>query len=87
MISKRLFGKTADGREVNAYLLAGKGGVQMEVLDWGGKIVKILPEGGRQRMQGRPSRLIRASERKPHDSIQHTFSQGASNEDLRQPPA
>ena len=42
MISKRSFGKTADGREVTAYLLASKGGVQMEVLDWGGKIVKIL---------------------------------------------
>ena len=40
------FGRTKDGREVTAYTLTGAGGLKLEVLDWGGRVNRvILPSG------------------------------------------
>ena len=46
MISKKAFGRTKNGREVTAYTLTGAGGLALEVLDWGGRVNRvILPDG------------------------------------------
>ena len=46
MISKKAFGRTKNGREVTAYTLTGAGGLVLEVLDWGGRVNRvILPDG------------------------------------------
>ena len=36
------FGKTRDGRAVTLHTLSGAGGVSMDVLDWGGRVVRLL---------------------------------------------
>ena len=46
MIEKTTFGTTKHGREVTAYTLKGAGGLSLEVLDWGGRVNRvILPDG------------------------------------------
>jgi aldose 1-epimerase len=46
MIEKTTFGTTKNGREVTAYTLKGAGGLSLEVLDWGGRVNRvILPDG------------------------------------------
>ena len=40
-VSVRPFGKTADGQDVKMYRLAGAGGVVMDVLDYGGTVVRL----------------------------------------------
>jgi len=46
MIEKKTFGRTKNGREVTAYTLTGAGGLVLEVLDWGGRVNRvILPNG------------------------------------------
>ena len=46
MITFRRFGHTKDGREVTAYTLKSTGGLSIEVLDWGGRVNRvILPDG------------------------------------------
>ena len=47
MISKKPFGRTKNGREVTAYTLTGAGGLVLEVLDWGGRVNRVLLPGGR----------------------------------------
>ena len=46
MVSKKPFGRTKNGREVTAYTLTGAGGLVLEVLDWGGRVNRVLlPDG------------------------------------------
>ena len=46
MITTKPFGRTKNGREVTAYTLTGAGGLVLEVLDWGGRVNRvILPDG------------------------------------------
>lgn len=46
MIDRKPFGCTKDGRTVTAYTLRGAGGLVLEVLDWGGRVNRvILPDG------------------------------------------
>ena len=46
MISTKPFGRTKDGRDVTAYTLTGAGGLSLEVLDWGGRVNRlVLPDG------------------------------------------
>ncbi len=46
MIAQKLFGTTKNGRDVTAYTLTGAGGLVMEVLDWGGRVNRIVyPDG------------------------------------------
>ena len=47
MIGKKTFGKTRNGREVTAYTLKGAGGLSLEVLDWGGRVNRIILPSGR----------------------------------------
>lgn len=47
MVSKKLFGRTKDGREVTAYTLTGAGGLVLEALDWGGRVNRILTPDGK----------------------------------------
>ena len=41
-VTKRYFGTTADGREVTAYLITAKNGMQAELLDYGATIRTLL---------------------------------------------
>lgn len=46
MIGRRTFGKTKDGRDVCALFIKSAGGLALEVLDWGGRVNRvILPDG------------------------------------------
>jgi aldose 1-epimerase len=47
MIELRSFGRTKDGREVTAYTLKSTGGLSLEVLDWGGRVNRVLLPGGK----------------------------------------
>ena len=47
MIELRSFGRTKDGREVTAYALTGAGGLSLEVLDWGGRVNRVILPGGK----------------------------------------
>jgi len=40
-VTKRFFGKTKDGQDVHLYRLVGAGGVMMDVIDLGGKVVRL----------------------------------------------
>ena len=46
MVSKKPFGRTKNGREVTAYTLTGAGGLVLEVLDWGGRVNRVLLPNG-----------------------------------------
>ena len=46
MVEKKMFGRTKDGREVTAYTLTGAGGLVLEVLDWGGRVNRVILPGG-----------------------------------------
>ena len=41
-VSKRVFGQLSDGREVDAWTLQGRGGLQLEVLTYGGVVRSLL---------------------------------------------
>ena len=47
MVEKKMFGRTKDGREVTAYTLTGAGGLVLEVLDWGGRVNRVILPGGK----------------------------------------
>ena len=40
-VTAKPFGTTKDGQEVRIYTLKGAGGMSMDVLDWGGKVVRL----------------------------------------------
>ena len=42
MIQTMPFGKTKYGEDATLYILEGKGGVRMEVTDWGGRVVRLF---------------------------------------------
>ena len=46
MVERKSFGRTKNGREVTSYTLRGAGGLVLEVLDWGGRVNRVvLPDG------------------------------------------
>ena len=42
MVEKKSFGRTKNGREVTSYTLRGAGGLVLEVLDWGGRVNRVV---------------------------------------------
>ena len=50
-VTSRPFGRTKDGREVTCWRLEGAGGLVVEALDWGGKIVRIDAPDGQGRLK------------------------------------
>ncbi len=47
MVERKPFGRTRNGREVTAYVLRGAGGLALEVLDWGGRVNRVVMPDGR----------------------------------------
>lgn len=42
MVEKKSFGRTKNGREVTSYTLRGAGGLALDVLDWGGRVNRVV---------------------------------------------
>ena len=63
-LKKQLFGKTADGQEIDLYTLANKNGVEIGIMNYGGTS-RLDPGPGSERETRRRSARLRFPRRVP----------------------